>query len=234
MIQPIYTYSIQYAFLIFISFSFIGWCAEVLYVGIFFEHKFVNRGFLHGPICPVYGFGGVAILCLPANILSLWVPLFFASMIFATTVEYLASWILEKAFHTLWWDYSDLKFNIHGRVCLLNSLLFGAMGILVVHFAEPLILNIISLLKGNWLFVVSHCIAIILGCDILITVRRLIDFNVAMEKLSAIHNSHIEKFQDINKNVEFFLKKFPTLKNAQYKDVIAHLKQKLKERTKRA
>lgn len=259
---------IQHAFLIFIAFSFIGWCAEVLYVGIFFEHKFVNRGFLHGPLCPVYGFGGVAILCLPETVLRSWILLFVASLVFATAVEYFVSWLLERLFHTLWWDYSDKKINLNGRICLENSLLFGVMGILVVHFCEPLILALIELFNGFWLNVVYYSLVAILFFDVLVTVRRLIDFHTTMErlknfgdaikthyeteawfrktnlgemlssvkehlmehtaaeKLAALHLSYIEKFQDRNKNVEFFLKKFPTLKNAQYKDVIAYFRAK--------
>lgn len=233
MIQSVFTMSLQTAFLVFIAFSVIGWCAEVLYVGIFFEHKFVNRGFLHGPLCPVYGFGGMAILCLPSEILSTWVGLFLASMIFATAVEYFASWILEKTFDTLWWDYSEMRFNLNGRVCLLNSVLFGAMGILVVHFLEPLILKCIGLLDGLWLTVVYDAVVIILVVDILVTLRRLVDFHTAMERLHNIGDAVKAHYEKDIKNVEFFLKKFPTLKNIHHVDVIARLKERAKNLRKR-
>ena len=104
--MAIYELPFRQAFLIFIMFSVVGWISEVLYVGIFHEHKFVNRGFLHGPLCPIYGFGGVVILLLPAALYSTWIPLFFASMILCTLVEYFVSWIMEKTFHARWWDYS--------------------------------------------------------------------------------------------------------------------------------
>lgn len=189
------------AFLLFIIFSFIGWCSEVLYVGVFFEHKFVNRGFLHGPICPIYGFGGCAILLLPAQILSTWVPLFFFSMVLCSIVEYFISWLLEKLFHTLWWDYSHYKFNINGRVCLLNSLLFGLMGILSVHFVIPPILKFLNILSEQMILISSDVFGIILLIDILITVRRLVDFNATMERIKAIgetlkdHYGHEEWFK---------------------------------------
>ena len=89
--MPVYALPYKDAFLIFIMFSMVGWVSEVLYVGIFHEHKFVNRGFLHGPVCPVYGFGGAVILILPPNLYQTWVPLFFASMILCTAVEYFVS-----------------------------------------------------------------------------------------------------------------------------------------------
>lgn len=183
MIEPIYSMTFQCAFLVFIAFSFIGWCSEVLYVGIFSEHKFVNRGFLYGPLCPIYGFGGMAILCLPTKILNSWGWLFLCSMVLATVVEYFTSWLLEKMFHTLWWDYSDKKFNLHGRVCLLNAILFGAMGILVVHFLEPLILYLIGLLNDFWLSIVFDVIAVVLAIDLVSTVRKLVDFQTTMERL---------------------------------------------------
>ena len=113
--MPIYELPYKAAFLIFIMFSMVGWISEVLYVGIFHEHKFVNRGFLYGPLCPVYGFGGVVILLLPPVLYETWIPLFLASMVLCTIVEYFVSWFMEKMFHARWWDYSHYKFNIKGR-----------------------------------------------------------------------------------------------------------------------
>ncbi len=182
------------AFLLFIIFSFIGWCSEVLYVGIFYEHKFVNRGFLHGPICPIYGFGGCAILLLPPKLLSTWIPLFFLSMFLCSVVEYFISWLLEKLFNTLWWDYSHNKFNINGRVCLLNSLLFGAMGILSVHFVIPPILYVLNLLSEKVIYISSTVIAVALTVDLLITVRRLVDFSTTMERIKNLGESLREQF----------------------------------------
>ena len=89
---PVFRLPFQWAFLIFIMFSFIGWCSEVVYVGFIHEHRFINRGFLHGPLCPVYGFGGVVILTLPPSLYKTWIPLFLASMLLCTIVEYFVSW----------------------------------------------------------------------------------------------------------------------------------------------
>ena len=132
------------AFLIFILFSFIGWISEVIYVGVTSAHKFVNRGFLHGPLCPVYGFGGVVILMLPPSLYATWIPLFFASMILCTIVEYFVSWLMEKLFHTRWWDYSHYKIQLNGRICLLNSILFGFLGVVVIHFVYPLMIDLLN------------------------------------------------------------------------------------------
>ena len=236
-VLPIYELPFKTVFLIFIIFSCVGWISEVLYVGIFFEHKFVNRGFLHGPLCPIYGFGGLSILLLPQSLYSTWGLLFCASMLFGTLVEYISSWILEKLFHTRWWDYSHYKFNIRGRVCLLNSLLFGALGVVIIHFIQPLVMQFLSLFSDFTLALTADILAVVLTVDLLITVRRLVDFSVTMEKVRALHEKHgaeflekVEQFKPKLKNVESFIHRFPTLKSINYKDELELLKEHIKDR----
>ena len=187
--MAIYELPFRQAFLIFIMFSVVGWISEVLYVGIFHEHKFVNRGFLHGPLCPVYGFGGVVILLLPAALYSTWLPLFFASMILCTAVEYFVSWVMEKTFHARWWDYSHYKFNLNGRICLLNSVLFGFLGLGVIHFVYPQMLRFLNWLGEFWGKLSADVIALGLAVDIIVTVRKLVDFSTTMEKLKNFGDS---------------------------------------------
>ena len=187
--MPIYQLPTAQAFLIFIMFSLVGWVSEVLYVGIFHEHKFVNRGFLYGPLCPVYGFGGIVILLLPPVLYGTWIPLFFASMILCTTVEYFVSWFMEKLFHARWWDYSHYKFNINGRICLLNSVLFGFMGLGVIRFVYPQMLSFLNWLGDSVIQVSSYSIAVVLTTDIFLTVRKLVDFSTTMEKIKTFGDS---------------------------------------------
>lgn len=194
-IIPIYELSWQITFLLFISFSFIGWASEVTYVGIFSVHKFINRGFLHGPICPIYGVGGVLILCLPHFILKSWILLFFSSMILCTIVEYFASWILEKLFHMKWWDYSKYRFNIHGRVCLLNSLLFGVLSVLIVYFIEPFILKFWQGFSLYWQGFFASALLIILILDLIVTVKELVDFTATMKKIKDFSENLRAKFE---------------------------------------
>ena len=236
-VLPVYELPFHIVFLIFIIFSMVGWISEVLYVGIFFEHKFVNRGFLHGPLCPIYGFGGLSILLLPQQLYSTWWPLFCASMLFGTIVEYLSSWILEKLFHTRWWDYSRYKFNIRGRVCLLNSVLFGVLGVVIIHFIQPLVMKYLSLFPDFVLKISTDVIAVALTVDLLITVRRLVDFSITMEKVRALYEKQgaeflekIEQFKPKLKNIESFMHRFPTLKSINYKEELELLKQRLKEK----
>ena len=259
------------AFLIFILFSFIGWISEVIYVGVTSAHKFVNRGFLHGPICPVYGFGGVVILMLPPSLYATWIPLFLASMILCTTVEYFVSWLMEKLFHTRWWDYSHYKIQLNGRICLLNSILFGFLGVVVIHFVYPLMTDLLNSLGQTWISISGMIILAVLSVDVFFTVRKLVDFANVMKKLKDFGetlNSHygqeewfkkdsfmdminsvieraenrkeefsqkilekIEKLQNLHlPSVESFLKKFPSIKSAKYREELNMIKEKVHQK----
>ena len=193
-VVPIYRLPFSAAFLIFIMFSVIGWVSEVIYVGLTSAHKFVNRGFLHGPLCPIYGVGGVVILMLPQQLYNTWIPLFLSSMILCTIVEYITSYLMEKLFHARWWDYSKHKFNIKGRVCLLNSLLFGFMGLGVIRFVYPHIITLLNFIGPIWLEVDAFIISIVLIIDVIWTVYDLVDFTSSMEKLKLFSESLREHY----------------------------------------
>ena len=188
-VVPVYEMSIYDAFLVFIIFSVIGWISEVIFVLLFVDHKFVNRGFLHGPLCPIYGLGGLVILLLPSRLYSTWIPLFFASMVLCTIVEYFSSWLLEKLFHTLWWDYSNVPLNIHGRVCLIMSVLFGFLGLFIIRFAMPHIMNVLDSIGAPWIKRISLVIFVILIVDFGFTVRKLVDFRTALVKIKEFGES---------------------------------------------
>lgn len=188
-LMPIYCYPFSQVFLMGMLFSFVGWCSEVVYVGVTSEHKFVNRGFFYGPICPIYGLGGLVILLLPQQLYHTWIPLFFASMVLCSAVEYFGSWILEKMFHTLWWDYSHYKVNLKGRICLLNSVLFGIMGVLAIHFVFPVVMWLFSLVSSTVIRETAIGIFIVFSVDAVFTIKRLVDFNTTMEKLKEFGES---------------------------------------------
>jgi len=183
-------------FLIFLLYSFIGWCSEVLYVGIFYEHKFVNRGFLHGPLCPIYGCGGLVVMQLPDEVKSSWITLFLSTMVLCSVVEYLASWQMEKIFHMKWWDYSDHRFNLKGRICLLNSVLFGIMGIITVHFVQPVVDYFVFKLNETVTVYLAAVLGVVFVCDIIVTVNKLSDFNTTMAKLKEFGESLKERYSD--------------------------------------
>lgn len=183
-------------FLVFIIYSMIGWICECIYVGVFIEHKFINRGFLKGPICPVYGCGGLAVVMLPQEIRDSWIPLFICTMVMCSIIEYITGWYLEHTFHMKWWDYSNYKFNIKGRVCLLNSVLFGFMGLFVMHFVQPLIDYFIGSLTSVSTAAFANAIGVVFIIDAVTTVQRLVDFKTLMEKMETLNEQLREQFED--------------------------------------
>ena len=136
--------------LLFFIYSCAGWCSEVI-LSLIQHHKFINRGFLIGPLCPIYGFGGVLItiafsfistkvtsIDMGINYINI-IKIFFISMIICSVLEYFTSWLMEKLFNNRWWDYSKMKYNLNGRICLMCSLGFGFGAVLAVCFANPLL-----------------------------------------------------------------------------------------------
>ncbi|MDE7389351.1 MAG: putative ABC transporter permease [Lachnospiraceae bacterium] len=109
---------------IFISYAFLGWCAEVIYAASIKGH-YINRGFNTGPVCPIYGVGMLSVLMFLEGIKDNLPLLFISSVIFTSVIEFLVGFVLEKLFHEKWWDYTNEPFNIKGYICLRFSILWG-------------------------------------------------------------------------------------------------------------
>lgn len=169
--------SIYYSILYFFVYGFLGWCTEVIFAA-FKQHRFVNRGFLNGPICPIYGVGvTLVIACLEAfqsNLLLLYI----SSVILVTVLEGVTGWAMDKLFHNKWWDYSKLPFNIGGYVCLLFSLIWGVACVFIVYFVHPLIHQVLSL--------IPHTAGIALLSDMIVTTSAIVKFNQYLELLKHI------------------------------------------------
>lgn len=182
-------------FLSFTIYSFLGWVCETVYCSVLFK-KFVNRGFLNGPFCPVYGFGAVILLYilkpLPKNALLI----FSAGIVITTMLEYITACILEKLFHAKWWDYSRNKFNYKGRVCLLNSILFGLLSVTLIFLIKPFTVWLISLMPQNvkyWLFTL---LTVYFIADISITVASMYKLNLRLEALNHAFSAVKEKLDN--------------------------------------
>lgn len=173
---------ISYIFMLFLAYSFIGWLWETSYCSI--RHgRFINRGFLHGPLCPVYGVGGMLIMYLLQPWAHTWIPLFFASMVIVSVVEYVTSWILEVLFHTRWWDYSNEKFNLHGRIFLGGAICFGLMGTLIAHFLHPWLESKILSIPLQTARLVAWILFAILLVDLITTLHGLVNFTLYQTRL---------------------------------------------------
>lgn len=138
----------------FFAYSFAGWCCEVALTSI--EHRhFINRGFLIGPYCPIYGTGGTLITLLLSKFQGSYLAIFTMSMVACTTLEYIVSWLMEELFQARWWDYTDKPFNINGRVWLGNAVLFGLGGCFVIEIINPIFYDFLSHFQINTLIAVT-------------------------------------------------------------------------------
>lgn len=133
---------------IFLIYGFVGWCTEVIFAAVN-SGKFVNRGFLNGPICPIYGFGILAVVRLLKPFGNNILLLFVGSVLITSGLEYITGFLLEKLFHQKWWDYSDVPFNIQGYICLKFSLLWGLACMFIVEIIHPLVIKFIHLLPST-------------------------------------------------------------------------------------
>lgn len=141
---------IRIYFLLFMIYSVIGWCMEVTCKLIQYK-RFINRGFLIGPYCPIYGYGAILItILLKKYIYDPWV-LFVMAILVCGTLEYLTSFFMEKIFKARWWDYSQRKFNLNGRVCFGTIIPFGILGLFIMYVSNPFLLEKLELIPEVWL-----------------------------------------------------------------------------------
>ena len=127
-----------------IIYSFFGWVWETCYVSVK-SGKFVNRGFINGPLCTIYGFGAVSVYVILRPFSDNLLYLYLGGVVVATALEYVTAVLMESIFHTSWWDYSDNKFNFQGRICLGASLGWGAFTVILFKVLHPLVESIVIL-----------------------------------------------------------------------------------------
>ncbi len=187
-------------FLLFIIYSFLGWLLEVI-CKLFELKRFVNRGFLIGPICPIYGYGVLGILFLMGDGEVDVLEVFLKSILICSVLEYFTSYIMEKLFKARWWDYSKRKFNINGRICLETMLPFGILGTFIFYILNPFVLNIVTSIP----IVVRNILAIVLL--VLYIVDNIISFNVMNKIKKEINKHHVDNTELIRKKVTNWLKK---------------------------
>ena len=176
---------IEKIFLWLMIYSFFGWVYESILCSIT-SGSLVNRGFLNGPVCPVYGFGALVVI-----LAFWWEPdirvwnLFFSSMVLTCTLEYLTSWAMEKLFHARWWDYSQYRFNINGRVCLLGAVAFGAFSVLLIKVVHPRVSAFVDGFSPAAITAASAALFLTGAADCMVTVRHILALNGRLAEIPA-------------------------------------------------
>ena len=182
----------------FMIYSFLGWGMESTVRSIS-EKKLINTGFLKGPICPIYGIGAIILFLFLDRFENRPVLLFFIAILLLTIWAYLVGVLLEKMFHTKYWDYSNQKFNFQGRICLVNSICWGILGVVFIKYIHPFIQQIVSKVDSNLLYYVISIVTIIFLVDMIVSIVKVKNIKVTLEKIEELNKEIREKAKEIKK-----------------------------------
>ena len=198
----IFGIDIRVYFLLFMIYSFAGWCMEV--IGKLIQYKrFINRGFLIGPYCPIYGTGAILITFLLKSFTSNPLVLFIMAILVCGTLEYLTSFFMEKLYHARWWDYSQKKFNINGRVCLDTIIPFGLLGLFIMYVSNPFLIKHLESLTEVWLNILFWAILAIFIIDNIVSGKVITFLSSTTKKVG----KELDNTEEITKKVKEILMK---------------------------
>ena len=169
----------------FFAYAFLGWCTEVSYAALHTGH-FVNRGFLNGPVCPIYGFGVLLILTVLEPLRSNQLLLFLGCVALTSLLEWLTGFVLEKLFHQRWWDYSTEPFNLNGYICLRFSILWGLACLFVLEILHPTILWLIRHIPHPLGLALLGLFSLIMLVDLVATVRTITRLNHQLSQIDEL------------------------------------------------
>ena len=208
---------IYYYFLLFLIYSFIGWSIEV--IGKLIEkHKFINRGFLIGPICPIYGHGCLLMILTLSRYKDNPLVLFVNAIFICSLLEYFTSYFMEKIFKARWWDYSTKKFNLNGRICAETMIPFGILGTLVICVINPIFEYLLNLFSFQTIKITAIVLFIIYLIDYIISLTIMFGFKGTLKTVEKDGTEEItKKVKDIliNKNILYkrLVDAFPNFMN---------------------
>lgn len=195
-----YKYSISYWFLFFFFYSFMGWIWECSFVSLqkLIKEKrlcFINRGFLHGPFIPIYGFSALAILLatLPFEFNMIYV--FFIGAFAATLFEYITGCIMENIFNVRYWDYTDYPLNYRGHICLFISMFWGFLSIILIKFIHSPFSKFLLSLDQMVIYLIVFIMSSIFIYDFILSAKEAIDLKHLIERLST-YSFSISKIED--------------------------------------
>ncbi|NLV21818.1 MAG: hypothetical protein GXY49_07510 [Syntrophomonadaceae bacterium] len=170
---------------LFFIYAFLGWCTEVVYAGVN-QGVFVNRGFLNGALCPIYGFGVLIVLIILEPLRENLLLLYVGSVVLTSLLELVTGFLMEKLFHQRWWDYTDNPFNIGGYICLKFSLLWGLACVLVVDVVHPLIMHMMAFIPDRLSAPILVVFTAAFIADIIVTVATVAKLNQRLQQIDEV------------------------------------------------
>jgi len=247
---PMFGSTLYHLLFFFFIYSFIGWCLEEAFVAVD-TGKIVNRGFLNGPVCPIYGCGALLVILLLSKVSDNLILLYIASVLLTSALEFTGGIALEKLFHTRWWDYSAQPLNLLGHVCLKFSLLWGIGCVFLVKLIHPALEKVLSLFPAAIGNVVLVVMILIFAADLFLTVKNALKLNQYLSELNrisdlirsgsdqlgtAISKEALEMKERYDKTMETYhkstarlIKAFPRMKSLQYDNILSEMKEKIRQ-----
>lgn len=218
----------------FLIYSFLGWFLESVYKTVYAK-KFVNSGFLIGPVCPIYGIGAMIMYIFLSGYNNNPLHVFVIGFVVLSIWEYIVAWALEKIFNEKYWDYSNKKFNLDGRVCLLNSIFWGVLGVLFTYFIHPFVQSQIVKVNSIVLIVLTIACVIIIIIDMIISIIKLNSITKKLNDIKEIREQIKIKLLELKdlKNTKVSLKDSIQLVIEDLKEEETKLKEKLFKQTER-
>ncbi len=247
---------LAHLFLAFMLYSFLGWLWETL-LFVFRDRRFVNRGFLYGPFCPIYGSGALICCLILYGRVENFALLFIIGAVLCSLLEYVTHWALELLFHARWWDYSSNSFNLRGRICLSSTLAFGLCIALLVDYIHPFVMASLNSLPPATAYVLAALLYTILVSDITLTIAGLVGLRERLEALQSTIAEHMQKGIDLTEEMRQALieklessqiyrerlakltlpaftsrlvRNFPELSSERYREALEKVREKLKKR----
>ena len=181
-------FSLYQVFAYFLIYSCLGWCLEVIYAAVT-TGKLINRGFLNGPVCPIYGFGMVIVLFALTPLSHSLLLLYLGGVLLPSALELVGGWALYKLYHTRWWDYSDYPFNIGGYICLEFSLLWGVGTLIVMKLVQPIIADAVALIPPLVGLILMFLLYAIYAADTIATAFAASDLARDLDALEKVADS---------------------------------------------
>lgn len=196
-LNMVYDYSLLQWMLIFYIYCFLGWCFESTVVSVQ-QRRFVNRGFLRGPLLPIYGFGATLLLHVSLPLYDHPAALFVASMLAATVFEYIVGAAMEKLFKVKYWDYSSHRFQFRGRICLQSSLCWGLLGLLLARVIHPPVEVLAVGMPSALLVVLVALLTAAFAGDAAVSVRTALDLARLLEELDELREQGAALRQELS------------------------------------
>ena len=216
---------------LFFIYSFLGWTTEVL-LNLVRNKRFINRGFLIGPICPIYGVGGIIMYLTLNSYIEHPVVLFILATVTCSALEYFTSWIMEAIFKNRWWDYTHMKYNINGRICLEYAVFFGLGAMAIFYLVNPKMIPIILSINSKYLEIIDYSLLFIFVIDLCVSFDIILNLKNISENIRSDSSEIISlKVREIllNRNILYrrLVHAFPDMS---IENTLSRLRHKLEKR----